>query len=215
MTRPTFETDFLPLDIDRVRPRSGTSEVVSWIKGRTVIGNGHVRSVDVPPGLIVSFTVSEGPGVDPQQRGGHPIRADRDLCHRLSFRTAALRFGTRVFFSCPACSRACRMVFIRLACPTEPPRCRRCSGGRYACDLHWRRHPLARRRRALRLIERGRDLILRRGVQAGRRAQGVALLAEGERQLLDLLADVAQHGLELVGHLEGRLTEARRSRRSA
>lgn len=229
MSRPILEADFLALDLARVRPPPGTSRVVSWSRGGALIGSARIRSVDSPAGLILSYAVRKGPvdhpngstdlpehhGDDPEECGEHPIPARQDVCHRLSFRSAMLHFGERQFFACPLCNERARVLWLPRKRPNATPRCRTCTGAVYSCDVHYRLHPLSSRRRALRLIERGQDLLTRPRLRAARRARGIGLLRAGELQLRQLLLDVAARGLEAAHHLEARLEDAREPRRSA
>lgn len=258
MKKQTLEKDFLPVDVDRVRPRFGTTEVVSWTRGGAPFGSARVRSTSTPPGLILTFTVTKesvdhpsGAG-EPPDDGGHlreqdgehpnraeapsdrgvgvpflgglltsqpgnlpklddqqPISAPHEVSHRLSLRTAALTFGTRTYFACPRCDRRVRVLFISRRIPSAAPVCRSCTGARYASEVHHRGHPIARGRRARRLIERAADLISRPRLRADRRARGLELLAQGERQLRDLLGDLAGHGLEVADQLAARLDDVR------
>lgn len=248
MKRPILQIDFLALDVDRVRPRTGTSEVVTWTKGGTTVGSALVRSVSAPPGLILSYAVHrsghssepaaqipeepDDPGSTPgpsratqeppdgsshttKLAGDHPNSLPREVSHRLSFQTAPLRFGERIYFACPRCQRRVRVLWIARLRPSEPPRCGRCTGARYLCDVHYRGHPFSRRRRALRLIERGRDLFLRPRIRADRRAGGLALLAAGETLLRAQMLQTAARAASIVGHLEERLVSVQHQPRSA
>ncbi len=263
MTRPILETDFLRLDLAHLRVRTGGSRVVTWAIEGSPIGSANVQSVDVPPGLILSFIVLDGPaehsdvsrqhpehhpddpdvpGHHPERRAHrpdrpkehlevprdhpelrledpvhpreHPIPTARNVCHRLGFRTAALTFGARSYFACPRCVRRARILFIPRRDPTATPRCRTCTGAVYSCDLHHRQHPASRRLRAMRLLDRARELLSRPRLRAERRARGLALLAMGETLMRNLLDDTAARGASVATSLEVRLADAKQ-RRSA